>query len=76
MPLFQFLCKKCNEASEILVRGSEHPVCPACGSAQLEKQMSHIMPMQRGAAAGPACGSCCAAEPGGSCGLDGACGFN
>ncbi len=75
MLLFQYLCKKCGASSEVLVRGSEKPACPGCGSTQLEKQMSHIMPMKASASA-PACGSCCAATPGGSCGLEGGCGLN
>lgn len=40
MPLFQYACKKCRAESEILVRGSETPSCPKCGSDDLMKQLS------------------------------------
>lgn len=40
MPLFDFLCKTCGRGVELLVRGSSVPVCPACGSAELDKQVS------------------------------------
>jgi len=39
MPLFDFVCKACGRASEHLVRGSDVPVCPACGSTDLDKQV-------------------------------------
>ena len=32
MPLFGYLCKQCGKQSELLIRASERPVCPACGS--------------------------------------------
>lgn len=40
MPLFDFVCKACDNEFEVLVRGSAAPVCPACGSAELERQLS------------------------------------
>lgn len=40
MPLFDFVCKGCNHEFEALVRGSSEPVCPACGSTALERQLS------------------------------------
>lgn len=40
MPLFDFVCKTCSSSFELLVRGSSAPVCPECGSAELEKQVS------------------------------------
>jgi putative FmdB family regulatory protein len=68
MPLFAYICKSCEAASEILVRGSEKPKCPECGSAQLEKQMSHCAPM-KSAAAAPECASHCSQA--GSCPMQG-----
>ena len=65
MPLFAYLCKDCEEPSEILVRGSEKPVCPHCGSKRIEKQMSHFAPMiGQTSSPPPSCASCCA---GGGC---------
>jgi putative FmdB family regulatory protein len=62
MPLFQYHCEKCTEDHEILVRGSEEPACPSCGSKRLTKLASAFAAVT--AAAGsdgpsPACGSCC-----------------
>ncbi|MCP4642862.1 MAG: zinc ribbon domain-containing protein [bacterium] len=68
MPLFEFMCRKCDARSEVLVRGSEKPACPECGSTRLVKQASAISPVQGGqpAQAAPAgCGSCCQAQGGG-----------
>jgi len=68
MPLFRYICDGCGKVNEILVRGSEEPTCPDCGSDRLAKQLSAITPMN-GRAAAPAqagCASCCQAQ-GGSC---------
>lgn len=40
MPLYDFHCKECNCDFELLVRGSTAYVCPECGSAEVEKQVS------------------------------------
>ena len=40
MPLFDFHCKKCDRAFELLVRGSVTLACPECGSAEVEKLVS------------------------------------
>lgn len=40
MPIFDFVCADCANLFEALVRGSTAPVCPSCGSAALEKQLS------------------------------------
>jgi len=39
VPLFDFRCRKCGNLFEILVRTGDSPACPACGSADLEKQL-------------------------------------
>ena len=74
MPLFQYLCKKCDIQSEILVRGAEKPECPECGSTRLEKQLSHIMPMAASALApvpsGCAGGECPSFREGHCCATD------
>ena len=69
MPLFEFVCTKCNAKNEILVRGDSQPRCPQCGSAQLTKQASAFAPMGGSASEtrGPA--PCCDA----SCRQSGAC---
>lgn len=45
MPLFTFVCEKCETASELLVSDSAGVTCPACGSASVVKQASHFAPM-------------------------------
>jgi putative FmdB family regulatory protein len=48
MPIFDFVCKDCKNEFEALVRGSSQPVCPACGSEQLERQLSIPVPHTQG----------------------------
>ncbi|RPJ80030.1 MAG: zinc ribbon domain-containing protein [Deltaproteobacteria bacterium] len=42
MPIFEFVCKKCNHRFEELFLGSENrkSVCPNCHSRSVEKLMS------------------------------------
>jgi len=40
MPIYDYRCKDCDKTFELLVRSSSVPVCPACGSQQLEKLLS------------------------------------
>ena len=40
MPIFDFSCHACDARFELLVRASSSPVCPTCGSANLEKLFS------------------------------------
>ena len=40
MPLFDFHCQSCDRTSELLVRHSDTPSCPHCGSLQLDKLLS------------------------------------
>ena len=40
MPLYEYTCTECKTLSEILIRGTEEPVCPKCESTNLEKQVS------------------------------------
>ncbi|WP_281805439.1 FmdB family zinc ribbon protein [Methylocystis echinoides] len=42
MPLYAYTCQDCEAAFELLVRASDTPQCPACGSAQLAQQVSRI----------------------------------
>lgn len=44
MPIYDYRCKECNQTCELLVRSSTVPVCPECGSTQLEKQVSALAP--------------------------------
>ncbi|MGQ0648883.1 MAG: FmdB family zinc ribbon protein [Gemmatimonadaceae bacterium] len=40
MPIFDYSCRGCKHQFEALVRRGEEPVCPACGSADLERLLS------------------------------------
>ena len=73
MPLYEYRCAACGAQSEILVRGSETPVCPECESPKLEKLFSTFAPL---ASSGdkPACpeaSPCCTTDRcrSGMCGL-------
>jgi putative FmdB family regulatory protein len=40
MPIYEYSCRQCTSDFELLIRGSESPQCPQCGSHELEKQFS------------------------------------
>jgi putative FmdB family regulatory protein len=40
MPLYEFECVSCRNQFEALVRGEATPLCPACGSADLQRLLS------------------------------------
>jgi putative FmdB family regulatory protein len=73
MPIYEYACHDCGKEFEALVRTGTVPTCPACGSVELEKQLS-VFATTVGTESAPAmpnpCGSC--SNPGGP----GACAFN
>ena len=42
MPLYGFHCAECDKDSELLLRFSDVPVCPACGSEKMERSVSRM----------------------------------
>jgi putative FmdB family regulatory protein len=73
MPIYEYLCRQCNEEFELLVRDGQKPACPSCGQRRLTKLLSapvaHTVASQppcpakeAGACQMPSCG-------GGGCGL-------
>lgn len=41
MPIYEFVCRKCNnDFEELVFSQSEKVACPACGSKKVERQMS------------------------------------
>lgn len=40
MPLFEFVCNKCQHEQELLLRGDQQPRCEACGVSDLTKLLS------------------------------------
>lgn len=44
MPLYDYRCSTCNQAFELLVRGSTEPACPHCEGTALERLVSLTAP--------------------------------
>jgi len=42
MPLYAYSCQDCNSEFELLVRSSDVPACPSCGSQKLQQQVARI----------------------------------
>lgn len=42
MPLYAYHCQDCAAEFELLVRSSDVPACPACGSEKLQQQVARI----------------------------------
>lgn len=64
MPLYEYACPDCKQDCELLIRGDEKPVCPACGGRKLMKLLSVPAGHVDGSKGGEFC------EPtGGPCGL-------
>src|ERR671924_565244 len=65
MPMYEYVCMKCEEHFEELVRGDEEVACPQCGATNVARQLSTFAMIgtagQTGAFGG---GGCC----GGRCG--------
>lgn len=75
MPIFEYICKQCDQRFEKLVQASTVIECPSCNGTRLEKQLSVFAPGkgQSGFTAMPQAGPC------GSCGDPrgpGACSMN
>jgi len=76
MPIFEYLCRKCNNRFETLVRSGTTVECPSCSSTTLEKQLSVFsasVPTAFGTAKSipeDACGMCGDPRGPGACSLD------
>ena len=60
MPLYEYLCKKCQKVFEILQlssRDGEEVKCPHCGSREVEKLLSTFGSRISGTLGGSSCGS-------------------
>ena len=40
MPIYDYRCTDCDNTSELLIKSSTTPVCPGCGSLNMEKLVS------------------------------------
>ena len=65
MPLYEYECDQCHQQAEVLVRGSEKPTCPKCGSVKLTKLLS--VPAAHSHSSDSAL-PMCSPMPGGMCG--------
>ena len=67
MPIYEYTCGQCQTAFELLVRGSDQPSCPDCGSLELEKLLS----VPAAHTAGPSSLPVCEGPRPGPCGMGG-----
>ena len=74
MPIFEYICRKCDHHFESIVLNGQEPKCPRCESKKLDQQLSRFaVGGEKPAAASPSMGPC------GSCGDPrgpGACSMN
>jgi putative FmdB family regulatory protein len=40
MPIFEYVCRDCDNRFETIVHGAQKPECPTCKSKKLDKQLS------------------------------------
>lgn len=74
MPIFEYVCEKCENHFEALVYGDEKASCPKCNSRKLTAQLSVFSVSAKSGpsskrAAGP-CGSCGDPRGPGACSMD------
>ena len=72
MPIFEYVCQKCEQRFEALVRGKEHAACPSCHSQDLTPQLSVFAVSAKSSssvASSAPCGSCGDPRGPGSCSL-------
>jgi putative FmdB family regulatory protein len=73
VPLYEYDCQDCGGHAEILVRGSEAPVCPACHGSNLARALSTFAVTTGGrpSSAAPApCGRCGDPRGPGACSMN------
>jgi putative FmdB family regulatory protein len=63
MPIYEYVCMRCEHHFEELVRGDETPSCPSCEAESVRRKFSVVAPLGARAGGGGG-GGCC----GGSCG--------
>jgi putative FmdB family regulatory protein len=60
MPIFEYICKDCQQPFEALIIGSREPECPRCHGRDLAQQISVFSvgaPRTYTTSAAPSCGA-------------------
>ncbi|MFL6216770.1 MAG: FmdB family zinc ribbon protein [Blastocatellia bacterium] len=76
MPIFEYVCKKCDHRFEAIVKASTQVECPSCASQRLEKQLSVFATSVKDQSAARAtvpvgpCGSCGDPRGPGACSMN------
>ena len=74
MPIYEYICQKCNHQFETLLYGKQKAECPKCHASKLEPQLS-VFAVSAGSTKSSAqsaprgCGSCGDARGPGACSL-------
>jgi len=55
MPIFEYECRDCHEAFELLVRSDTRVACPACDGGNVLKKLSLFSSQVKRTAAAPPC---------------------
>jgi putative FmdB family regulatory protein len=74
MPIYEYVCARCDHRFETLVRASTVPECPACHGTELQKQFS-VFAVSTRDSSGPAalpspCGTCGDPRGPGACSIN------
>jgi putative FmdB family regulatory protein len=76
MPIFEYICQKCNHQFEALIYGDQKAECPKCHASKLAPQLSVFAVSAKSSSssssprpAGP-CGSCGDPRGPGSCSMN------
>ena len=74
MPIFEYVCQKCDHHFEAIVLGTQKAACPKCESKRLDQKISSFAvgaekSRQSASAAGP-CGSCGDPRGPGACSMN------
>ncbi|MEE9258546.1 MAG: zinc ribbon domain-containing protein [Nitrospinaceae bacterium] len=75
MPIYEYICKKCDHEFELIISRSDKPECPECKSKSLDKQHSTFAASvkeggsPKSSMPEPPCGSCGDPRGPGVCGM-------
>jgi putative FmdB family regulatory protein len=75
MPIFEYICRKCNHQFEALIYGDQKAECPKCHARKLAPQLSVFAvstksPSSSNARPAGPCGSCGDPRGPGSCSMN------